>query len=99
MYKICIKLEIMATTINPSIQSISTIDALWALIQSQKQSVRKALVKRLMETEMYADETARQQAYICHTIEKGWSEIKASGQDSRSLKSADDLLAELRTIG
>lgn len=89
----------MATTINPSIQSISTIDALWALIQSQKQSVRKALVKRLMETEMYADETVRQQAYICHTIEKGWSEIKASGQDSRSLKSADDLLAELRTIG
>lgn len=89
----------MATTINPSIQSISTIDALWTLIQSQKQSVRKALVKRLLETEMYADETARQQAYICHTIEKGWKEVKTSVQEGSTLKSAEDLLAELRTIG
>ena len=89
----------MATSINLSEQSISTVDALWALIQNQKQSVRRALVKRLMETEMYADETARQQAYICNTIEKGWKEVKTSMEEGRSLRSADDLLAELKTLG
>lgn len=89
----------MATTMNLSNQSISTVDALLALIQGQKQSVRKALMKRLMETEMYADETARQQAYICNTIEKGWKDVKSSMQEGRSLKSADDLLAELKTLG
>jgi hypothetical protein len=52
----------MASTINISEQSVSTIDALWTLIQSQKASVRKALLKRFMESDMYADETARQQA-------------------------------------
>lgn len=88
----------MATTINLSNKSISTVDALWTLIQSQNQSVRKALVKRLMETEMYADETARQRAYICSTIEKGWKEVKSSMPEGRSLKSADDLLAELKTL-
>lgn len=88
----------MPTTINLSNQSISTIDALWTLIQSQKQSVRKALLKRFMETEMYAAETVRQQAYICNTIEKGWKEVKSSMKEGRSLKSADDLLNELKTL-
>ena len=87
-----------ATTLNISNQSISTVDALWTLILNQKQSVRKALVRRLMETEIYADETARQQAYICSTIEKGWKEVKSSMKEGRSLKSADDLLAELQTL-
>lgn len=89
----------MATAMNISNQSISTIDALWTLIQSQKSSVRKALLKRFMETELYADETARQQAYICNTIEKGWKEIQASKKGGKTLKSADDLLSELKTIG
>ena len=85
-------------TINLSEQPISTIDALWTLIQSQKLSVRKALLKRFMEDEIYADETSRQQAYICNTIEKGWKEVKTSIRDGKSLKSADDLLSELRTL-
>lgn len=99
LFYICVKVtRIMPTTINLSNQSISTIDALWTLIQSQKQSVRKALLKRFMETEMYADETVRQQAYICNTIEKGWKEVKSSMKEGRSLKSADDLLTELKTL-
>ena len=89
----------MASTINISEQSVSTIDALWTLIQSQKVSVRKALFKRFMESEMYADETARQQAYICNTIEKGWKEVKTSMSEGKPLKSADDLLSELKSIG
>ena len=89
----------MATMVNFSNQSISPVDALWALIQSQKSSVRKALLKRFMETEMYADETARQQAYICSTIEKGWKEVQTSRKEGKALKSADDLLSELKTFG
>ena len=88
----------MATMINYSNQTVSTIDALWALIQSQKSSVRKALFKRFMETELYADETARQQAYICNTIEKGWKEVQTSEKEGKILKSADDLLSELKTM-
>ena len=88
----------MASTINISEQSVSTIDALWTLIQSQKASVRKALLKRFMESDMYADEPARQQAYICTTIEKGWKEVKTSVRDGKPLKSADDLLSELKSI-
>ena len=82
----------MATNISE--QPISTIDALWTLIQGQKASVRKALLKRFMEAEMYADETVSQQAYICNTIEKGWKEV----QTGKPMKSADDLLSELRAI-
>ena len=89
----------MATTVNLSNQSISATDALWTLIQSQKQCVRKALMKRFMETEMYANETERQQTYICNTIEKGWKEVKTSVQEGGTLKSADELLSELKTIG
>ena len=47
----------MATISNFSGQTVSTLDALWALIQCQKQSVRKALLKRFMEDEMLVDET------------------------------------------
>ncbi|MBR5466754.1 MAG: hypothetical protein IKU79_05065 [Bacteroidaceae bacterium] len=78
-------------------QSISTIDALWALIQSQKQSVRKALWRRFMQDEMLADETLRQQTYIRNTIEKGWKDVQSS-DNGCSLKSADELLNELRGV-
>ncbi len=88
----------MATTIDYSEQSMSTVDALWTLIQSQKVSVRKALLKRFMETELYADETSRQQAYIINTIEKGWKEVQKSIQEDKPMKSADVLLSELRSI-
>ncbi len=88
----------MATIMNFSEQSISTIDALWTLIQSQKVGVRKALLKRFMEDDMYAADIARQQAYICNTIEKGWKDVQTSIQNGKPLKSADDLLSELRAI-
>lgn len=88
----------MEATMKLSEQSVSTIDALWTLIQSQKVSVRKALLKRFMEADMYADETSRQQAYICSTIEKGWKEVQASAKNGKPLKSADDLLSELRAV-
>lgn len=88
----------MATITHIPEQQISTIDALWALIQSQKMSVRKALLKRFMDDEAYADETSKQKTYICNTIEKGWMELKKSVTDGTQLKSADELLDELNNI-
>ena len=54
--------------------------------------------ERFVESEIYADETARQQAYTCNTIEKGWKEVKTSIHEGKPLKSADDLLSELKSI-
>ena len=44
------------------------------------------------------DEVSRQQTYICNTIEKGGKEIQTSIQNEKPLKSADDLLSELRAV-
>ena len=52
-----------------------------------------------LTAEVDADDTARQQAYICNTIEKGWEDVKFSMRESCWLKSADDLLSELTTLG
>ena len=38
----------MITTVSPQSQNISTVDALWVLIQSQTKAVRKALTERLL---------------------------------------------------
>ena len=37
----------MITTISPQSSDMSTVDALWVLIQSQKKRVRKILTERL----------------------------------------------------
>lgn len=38
----------MITTVQPQTKEISTVDALWVLIQSQSKRVRQALTKRLL---------------------------------------------------
>ena len=38
----------MITTISPQSSDMSTVDALWVLIQSQKKRVRKILTERLV---------------------------------------------------
>ena len=38
----------MITTAQPQTKEISTVDALWVLIQSQSKRVRQALTKRLL---------------------------------------------------
>ena len=56
------------------------------------------MIGEFIEDNMYADDIARQQAYICNTIEKGWKDVQTSIQNGKPLKSADDLLSELRRI-
>lgn len=45
-------------------QEISAVDALWVLIQKQTKSVRKALVKRLLEEEQTTQAQKTQQIEI-----------------------------------
>jgi len=74
----------MITTIQPQTANISTVDALWVLIQSQTKAVRKALVKRLIAEE---ERTKAQQAMVKKSLTKAFDELN-SGQakhDARKL--------------
>ena len=51
----------MITTIPQKLQDISTVDALWVLIQNQSKSVRKALVKRILDDHEQQRTLAQQQ--------------------------------------
>ena len=65
-------------------QEISAVDALWVLIQRQTKSVRKALVKRLLEEEQT---TLAQKTMVKESLTKAFDELHA-GQvkhDARSL--------------
>ena len=81
----------MSTTILPSAkeQEISAVDALWVLIQKQTKSVRKALVKRLLEEEQT---TQAQKMMVKESLTKAFDELHA-GQvkhDARSLFAKND---------
>ena len=66
----------MITTMQPQATEISTVDALWVLIQSQTKAVRKALAKRLLAEE----EVARvQKTNVRKSMTKAFDELN-SGQ-------------------
>ena len=70
-------------------QEISAVDALWVLIQRQTKSVRKALVKRLLEEEQT---TLAQKTMVKESLTKAFDELHA-GQvkhDARSLFAKND---------
>lgn len=79
-------------------QSMSQVDALWTLIQSQKVGVRKALYKRMQEEDTQAKELSSQQIRIRQSIEKGWREIQDAKRTGQPLQSADELLEELKQL-
>ena len=64
----------MATTFSPAIeqQSISTVDALWTLIQGQTKAVRKALAKRILEEEQA---TKAQKAMVKQSLKTAFDEL------------------------
>ena len=79
-------------------QSMSQVDALWTLIQSQKVGVRKALYKRMQEEDTQSKELLSQQIRIRQSIEKGWKEIQDAKRTGQPLQSADELLEELKQL-
>lgn len=62
----------MITTIQPQTTEISTVDALWVLIQSQSKSVRKALIERLLTEQ---DKTKVQQQMVKKSLTKAFDEL------------------------
>ena len=64
----------MITTIPPQSQNISTVDALWALIQNQTKSVRKALVKRILD-DHEQQRTLAQQKMVKDSLTRAFDEL------------------------
>jgi hypothetical protein len=50
------------------------VDALWVLIQSQSQTVRKALIRRLLEEQ---EKTAAQQQMVEQSLNRAFDELHA----------------------
>lgn len=74
----------MITTIQPKTTEMSTVDALWVLIQSQTKSVRKALTKRLLAEQ---DKKKNQQTMVKDSLTKAFEELHSGKvhHDARKL--------------
>ena len=62
----------MIATIPSQPTEISTVDALWTLIQSQKKTVRKALTKRLLAEDA---KTKAQKAMVKESLTRAFDEL------------------------
>lgn len=62
----------MITSLESQTMEISTVDALWVLIQNQTKSVRKALVKRMIAEE---EKTKAQQAMVRESLTRAFDEL------------------------
>ena len=66
----------MITTAATHSQNISTVDALWVLIQSQTKAVRKALIERLL-AERSQTKAQAQQNMVKDSLERAFNELHA----------------------
>jgi hypothetical protein len=64
----------MITTIPQHSQDISTVDALWTLIQNQTKSVRQALVKRILD-DHEQQRTLAQQKMVKDSLTRAFDEL------------------------
>ena len=62
----------MITTISPQTTEISTVDALWVLIQGQTKAVRRALMERLLAEQ---DKTTIQKAIVKDSLTRAFDEL------------------------
>lgn len=70
--------------------NISSVDALWTLIQGQTQNVKDALYHRMIE----ADEqrrTRQQQLYVRKSLNRAFKELKDAKSSKKELPDARDL--------
>ena len=73
----------MITTVQPQTTEMSTVDALWVLIQSQSKAVRSALVKRLLAEH----KTNAQQKMVTESLTRAFEDLHAGKvhHDARKL--------------
>ena len=74
----------MITTVEPQPNEISTVDALWVLIQSQTKAVRKALTQRLIAEQ---NKTKAQQTMVKDSLSRAFDELHSGKvhHDARKL--------------
>lgn len=80
----------MITTIPTPSAKISTVDALWTLIQGQTKAVRKALTDRLI-AEREQSKTEKQQAMVRESLTRAINELHMAQRGEIKLKDAKDL--------
>jgi hypothetical protein len=74
----------MITTLPPQTPEMSTVDALWVLIQNQSKTVRKALMDRLLAEQ---DKTTVQQQMVKESLTRAFDELHSGKvhHDARKL--------------
>ena len=74
----------MITTIPSQTSEMTTVDALWVLIQSQTKAVRKALTERLLAEQ---DKTKVQKAMVRESLTRAFAELHSGKvhHDARKL--------------
>ena len=74
----------MITTAQPQTDEMTTLDALWVLIQSQSKSVRKALTERLLSE---YKKTEAQQQMVKESLTRAFDELHSGKvhHDARNL--------------
>ena len=72
------------TTIQTKTTDISTVDALWVLIQNQSKAVRKALIERLIADQ---DKSKAQQKMVKESLTRAFDELNSgkAHHDARNL--------------
>lgn len=76
----------MITTVDSQPTEISTLDALWALYQSQSKKVRQALAKRIL-AEHKQQQTQAQQQMVRESLTRAFDELHSGKvrHDARKL--------------
>lgn len=76
----------MITTVDTQTTEMSTVDALWVLIQSQSKRVRMALAKRIL-AEHEQSKTQAQQKMVEDSLTRAFDELHAGEvrKDARKL--------------
>lgn len=74
----------MITTIPSQTSEMTTVDALWVLIQGQTKAVRKALIERLLAEQ---DETKVQKTMVRESLTRAFDELHSGKvhHDARKL--------------
>ena len=76
----------MISTLNTQSTEISTVDALWVLIQSQTKAVQKALIQRILESQT-SEKTKSQQMMVRESLTRAFDELHSGKvhHDARKL--------------
>ena len=70
--------------------TISSVDALWALIQGQSQNVKDALYQRMEEANRQR-KTLQQQQYVSKSLKRAFAELEEARTTNKELPDASDL--------